>query len=42
MTGADTVRSGIEMPDEVPMTTQEPADTSPIWYAPWTGSPASP
>jgi hypothetical protein len=26
---------GVEAPAGVPMTTQERAYTSPIWYAPW-------
>jgi hypothetical protein len=33
-TAHDAVRFGEEMPPEVPMTTQERAYTSPIWYAP--------
>ena len=33
-TAYDQLRYGIEMPDEVPMTTQERAYTSPIWYQP--------
>jgi hypothetical protein len=33
-TAYDAVRFGIEMPDEVPMTTQERAYTSAIWYTP--------
>jgi len=33
-TAYDAVRFGIEMPDEVPMITQERAYTSPIWYTP--------
>jgi hypothetical protein len=28
----DATRFGVNMPDEVPMTTQERAYTSPIWY----------
>jgi hypothetical protein len=33
-TAYDAFRFGIEMPDNVPMTTQERAYTSPIWYKP--------
>ncbi len=33
-TAYDAFRFGIEMPDNVPMTTQERGYTSPIWYAP--------
>jgi hypothetical protein len=33
-TAYEAVRYGIEMPDEVPMTTTERAYTSPIWYTP--------
>ena len=33
-TAYDASRFGIEMPDEVPMTTQDRAYTSPIWYTP--------
>ncbi len=33
-TAYDAKRFGITMPDEVPMTTQERAYTSPIWYTP--------
>jgi hypothetical protein len=33
-TAYEAKRFGVEMPDKVPMTTQEPAYTSPIWYTP--------
>jgi hypothetical protein len=33
-TAYEAKRFNIDMPDEVPMTTQERAYTSPIWYAP--------
>ena len=33
-TAYDQMRFKVEMPDEVPMSTQERAYTSPIWYTP--------
>jgi hypothetical protein len=33
-TAYEAKRFGVEMPDNVPMTTQERAYTSPIWYSP--------
>jgi hypothetical protein len=37
-TAYDAKRFGITMPDRVTMTVQDRAYTSPIWYAPDTGS----
>jgi hypothetical protein len=37
----DAFRFGVEVPDEVPMKTQERAYTSPIWYTPPGASPAA-
>ena len=33
-TAYEALRFGVDMPDEVPMTTTERAYTSPIWYTP--------
>ena len=33
-TAYEAVRFGLDLPDEVPMATQERAYTSPIWYTP--------
>ena len=37
-TAYDALRYGVEMEDEVPMTTRERAYTSPIWYSPVNGN----
>jgi len=31
----EALRFGVEMTDDVPMTTQERAHSLPIWYIPW-------
>ena len=33
-TAYDAVRFGIDLPDEIPLKTQERAYTSPVWYTP--------
>lgn len=33
-TAYDALRFNLDLPDEIPMTTQERAYTSPIWYSP--------